>query len=93
MTRPLAILAVAVAGLVLAAAPGARAEDGIFGSFFSRTARPEAPKAGEARATDREREARNLRRDYWERERARLSSADAGRALSRDASSRDVAAR
>jgi hypothetical protein len=88
MPRALAILA--LSGLALAGAPQAQAGDGIFGSFFSRGQAAEAPKPVAVSETrDRDREARNLRREYWERERARLSQAG----MAREASNQSVAVR
>ena len=88
---PSAFAALAFAGLALTAVPQAHAADGIFGDLFTRFSRTEAPTPAAApEARDRDREARNLRREYWERERARLSSQAS---LSRDVSNRTVAAR
>lgn len=70
--RVLVILAVAGSGLI--AAPQARAEDGLFGNILSRFSRAEEPKRAEnVELRDRDRETRNLRREYWERERSRLA--------------------
>ncbi|MBP0492731.1 hypothetical protein [Roseomonas indoligenes] len=97
LKRTLAVLA--VAGLAAVGAPDARAEDTLFGNLFGRLSSSEAPKAGESQdMRDRERETRNLRREYWERERARMSQSAAaqptpGAALSTDVSSRSLAAR
>lgn len=88
ITRAAAVLA--LTGLALLAPPQARAEDGLFGNLLSRFNRAEEPKRAEnPELRDRERETRNLRREYWERERARI----AGAGLSREVSNRSVAAR
>ena len=67
-----------LAATVLAAgfSGAARAEDGVFGNLLAGMAGPSAParEVGPEVAA-REREARNLRREYWERERARLEAA------------------
>ena len=88
MPRALAIIALsAAAGL---AAPAAHAQDSLFGTLFSRLGMGEAQKTAAAPEThDRDREARNLRREYWERERARMAQAG----LAREASNRTLAAR
>jgi len=86
-------LAATIAATALFAALPAQAQDGLFGSFFSRPARTEAPKvAAGAETRDREGEARNLRREYWERERARLAQTG-DRGMSNPVSNRAVAAR
>ena len=88
ITRALAVLA--LAGFALLTPVQARAEDGLFGNLLSRFSRAEQPKRAEgSELRDREREARNLRREYWERERARI----AGSGLAREASNQSVAAR
>jgi hypothetical protein len=65
----------AVAGLALLAPPQAQANDAIFGSFFSRIATPASASArgGNPEAAERERQSREMRRAYWEREQRRLS--------------------
>lgn len=82
-TRPTSRPALAAVALLAAvvAAPGARAAEGdsLFGGFFSRVTgtreaaadTPRAQRAAEAEM--REREARDVRRNYWERERARVA--------------------
>lgn len=84
MLRP--VLAV-VLGLSAVGPAAAQGHDSVFGAFFSRvtgTAQA-APAEGTgrvtgARASDaREREARDMRRGYWERERARLAGQVASR--------------
>ncbi|WP_458097024.1 hypothetical protein [Roseomonas sp. WA12] len=88
ITRAVAVLA--LTGLALLPPMQARAEDGLFGNLLSRFNRAEEPKRTEnVEVRDRERETRNLRREYWERERARI----AGAGLSRDVSSQSVATR
>ena len=88
--RALAALALSV--LLLTLPRAARAEDGLFGSMFSRGVGADATKPPSGpQAVDRDREARDLRRAYWERERAR--QADAGRGLAREASSGAVVTR
>ena len=95
--RSFAILA--VAGLAALGAPEARAEDSLFGNLFGRLGASESPRVGSSgEVRDRERETRNLRREYWERERARISgNAAAGpnarAALSTEVSNRSLAAR
>jgi len=79
------LAALAFAGFALAMPHASRAQDGIFGSFlsgFSRTS--EARSANLSDAQIRDRETRNLRREYWEREQRRLT---------RDASAQTIATR
>lgn len=85
MSRP--ILAALALVSAVAVAPSARASDGdsVFGSLFSRVtgtreaaaSTPRAARAAEAEI--REREARDMRRNYWERERARIAEQAASR--------------
>jgi hypothetical protein len=85
MSRPI-IAALALVTSASMAVP-ARAADGdsVFGSFFSRVTgtrqatadTPRAQRAAEAEMRDRE--ARELRRNYWERERARIAEQAAAR--------------
>ncbi|WP_338662505.1 hypothetical protein VQH23_20405 [Pararoseomonas sp. SCSIO 73927] len=95
--RSIAILA--VAGLVALGAPEARADNSLFGNLFGRSGALEGSRAGGGgELRDRERETRNLRREYWERERARISGnggagPNARAALSTDVASRSLAAR
>jgi hypothetical protein len=92
---PRILSALAVAGLALLAPPQARAEDGIFGNILSRFSQPSEPKRVEnVDLRDRDRETRNLRREYWERERARLAQPGLAREISnREAASRAIATR
>ena len=88
ITRALAALA--LTGLALLSPVQARAEDGLFGNLLSRFTRAEEPKRAESpELRDRDRETRNLRREYWERERARI----AGSSLAREVNNQSVAAR
>ena len=74
----LTALFLAVTVLVAGTTGAARAEDGLFGNMLSGIAGPTAPARGAVpEAASREREARNLRREYWERERARIEAAAA----------------
>ncbi|MCR0981262.1 hypothetical protein [Roseomonas populi] len=91
-----ALAVIALAGLASFAAPQARAEDSLFGNLFGRLGASEEVKAqASPELRDRERETRNLRREYWERERARLAqNAGAPRgSLATEASNRSLAAR
>ncbi|WP_376092534.1 hypothetical protein ACE7GA_23815 [Roseomonas sp. CCTCC AB2023176] len=79
MSRPvLAALALVTAAAVTSPAQAAEG-DSVFGNFFSRVvgsgqAQAEAPHARRAADAEmREREARDMRRAYWERERARIA--------------------
>jgi hypothetical protein len=91
----IAVLTLAAGIAVASLAPSAaRASDGIFGSLFSRLTNDDkaesAPRATQAQESrDREREARNLRREYWERERNRIAQ----NALAREAANQAVASR
>ncbi|MBP0446010.1 hypothetical protein J8J14_14630 [Roseomonas sp. SSH11] len=88
MTRGL--FALALAASVGFAVPQAQANDGIFGNMLSRLARADAPKADAgAVIQERERQARDMRREYWQRERARLAEAQ----FTREASNRSIAVR
>ncbi len=88
MFRPVlaaTILAAAVAGVAVPAS--AQGHDSVFGSFFSRVtgsaqaaSADASPRAATTRASDvREREARDMRRGYWERERARIAEQSTNR--------------
>jgi hypothetical protein len=89
MPRPV-LAAFAIAGLAMGAPSPAHADDGIFGSFLSGFSRAsEVKPTARTELQDREREARNLRREYWERERNRL----ARNGPARDASTQTVATR
>lgn len=79
MSRPiLAALVLVTAAFVV---PSAQATEGdsVFGSFFSRVTgtrevAADSPRVRrQADAEVREREARDVRRNYWERERARIA--------------------
>ncbi|HEY8612405.1 MAG TPA: hypothetical protein VIL69_14075 [Roseomonas sp.] len=83
---PRILAALAATGLSLLTPMQARADDGIFGDLLSRFSRVEEPRrAGNPEIRDREREARNLRREYWERERARIAQAGMAREVSNQA--------
>ncbi|WP_426957323.1 hypothetical protein [Muricoccus radiodurans] len=77
--RPLAVAFTLAAGLCLSAPVSAAGTDGVFGDFLSRAAgtpaaRPERTgNNAQADLRAREQESRNLRRDYWQRERERLT--------------------
>jgi hypothetical protein len=89
MHRPV-LAAFAVAGLAVAAPLPAHAGDGIFGNFLSGFGRAsEVKPAARTEIQERELEARNLRREYWERERNRLAQ----NGLARDAPTQTIATR
>ncbi|UFN50001.1 hypothetical protein LPC08_05010 [Roseomonas sp. OT10] len=74
-----ALLALPILGLATLASPAqAGALDSLYDStigrlpFFAPRDTAEAPRPRVNEATEREQEARNLRRDYWLREKARL---------------------
>lgn len=71
-----AVLYLAATVLAVGISGAARAEDGLFGNMLGGIAGP-STRAAVPEAAAREREARNLRREYWERERARIEAAAA----------------
>jgi hypothetical protein len=89
------LAALAFAGFALLATPQARAEDGIFGNILSRFSRAGDMKPVEnVELRDRDRETRNLRREYWERERSRLAQPGLAREVAnRENSAKDAVTR
>jgi len=89
------VAAFALTGLALFSSVPAQAADGIFGDFLSRFSSPDQPQ--NTRATEvqnREREARNMRREYWGRERSRVSASPSIQgSLAREISGPAVSAR
>ncbi|MFH5925282.1 hypothetical protein [Roseomonas xinghualingensis] len=84
------LAALAIAGLAMAMPQSAHAQDGVFGNLLSGFTRfSDAKSTDLSEAQLRDREARSLRRDYWERERQRL----ARDTLARDASNQTIATR
>lgn len=74
--RPRNVVLTAILGVLLIAAP-AGAGDALFGDILSLPERPALAIGSEAQ--HREREARNLRRGYWERERKLMAAERAAR--------------